>query len=99
MYRRLTLRYIILRLKDNQEIRIQYVFFGNISKNSLLTEREEGLLEWLDYMEISNRNVSATTIEIVKHYMELGTSTEKIYVGSMKSLNGNPEIAWALLED
>ncbi|KRG16740.1 hypothetical protein ACA29_03855 [Lederbergia galactosidilytica] len=69
MYRRLTLRYIILRLKDNQEIRIQYVFFGNISKNSLLTEREEGLLEWLDCMEISNRNVSATTIEIVKHYI------------------------------
>ena len=50
-------------------------------------------------MEISNRNVSATTVEIVKHYMELGTSTEKIYVGSIKSLNGNPEIAWALLED
>lgn len=95
----LSLRYIVLRMKDNQEIRIQYVFFGNISKNSTLTESDEGSLEWLDCMEIPNRNVSATTIEIAKHYMELGTSTEKIYVGSMKSLNGIPEITWALIED
>ncbi|KKI91117.1 hypothetical protein WQ54_16680 [Bacillus sp. SA1-12] len=32
----LTLRYIVLRIKENQEIRIQYVFFGNVSKNSTL---------------------------------------------------------------
>lgn len=95
----LKLRYIVHRLKDNQEIRIQYVFFGNISKNSTLTESDEGSLEWLDYMEIPNRNVSATTIEIAKHSLELGISTEDVYIGSMKSLNGNPEITWALLED
>ncbi|MCJ7843588.1 NUDIX hydrolase [Lederbergia sp. NSJ-179] len=95
----LSLRYIVLRLKDNQEIRIQYVFLGKISKNSTLNESDEGSLEWLDFMEIPNRNVSATTIEIAKHYMELGTSTEKTYVGSMSSLNGNPQINWALLED
>ncbi|GIN72811.1 hypothetical protein J14TS2_32860 [Bacillus sp. J14TS2] len=44
-------------------------------------------------------DVSATTIEIAKHYLELGISTEKTYVGSMSSLNGNPQINWALLED
>ncbi|MBO0992764.1 NUDIX domain-containing protein [Bacillus sp. SD088] len=95
----LSLRYIVHRVKDNQEIRIQYVFFGNISKNSTLIESDEGTLEWLNCSEIPNRNVSETTIEIARHYLELGAATEKTYVGSMSSLNGNPQINWALLED
>lgn len=95
----LTLRYIVHRIKENQEVRIQYVFFGNISKKSTLTESNEGSLEWIECMEIPNQNVSATTIEIVKHYKEIGTSTENIYVGSMRSLKGYPEITWGILED
>jgi 8-oxo-dGTP diphosphatase len=95
----LTLRYIVLRNKENQEIRIQYVFFGNVSKNSTLIESDEGSLAWVNYKGISNLNVSATTNEIVKHYNEIGKSSEKVYVGSMKSLKGIPEITWGLLED
>lgn len=95
----LALRYIVLRIKDNQEIRIQHVFFGNISKNATLTESDEGSLEWVCCKEIPNQNVSATTIEIVKHYKEIGTFTESVYIGSMRSLEGRPEMTWGLLED
>jgi 8-oxo-dGTP diphosphatase len=97
----LKLRYIVLRIKDNQEIRIQYVFFGNALKvkGSKLIESNEGSLSWIEYKEVLNENVSATTKEIIKHYREIGKQTERVYVGSMKSLKGNPEITWALLED
>lgn len=86
----LSLRYIVLRLKESQEIRIQYVFFGNVSKNPTLIEIDEGSLKWVGFKDIPNHNVSATTVEIVKHYKEIATFTEEVYVGSMKSLNGNP---------
>jgi 8-oxo-dGTP diphosphatase len=95
----LGLRYIVHRVRGNQEIRIQYVFFGNVSKKSTLIESDEGSLKWIDYKAIVNSNVSATTKEIVKHYEDLGVSTEKVYVGSMKSLKGKPVITWGLLED
>ncbi|MEO4052728.1 NUDIX domain-containing protein [Solibacillus sp. CAU 1738] len=96
----LTLKYIVLRLKDNHEIRIQYVFVGHASKNSTLIESEEGSLSWIGYNGILlNDNVSATSKEIVKHYDQVGKYNEKVYVGSMKSLKGNPEVTWGLLED
>jgi 8-oxo-dGTP diphosphatase len=95
----LTLRYIVHRIKENQEIRIQYVFFGNVSKNTTLLESDEGSLAWVGYKDIPSRNVSATTIEIVKHYNEIGKSTENLYVGSMRSLKGNGAINWGILED
>ncbi len=75
------------------------MFFGNVFKNATLIESDEGSLKWIDYKDIPNQNVSATTNEIVKHFNEIGKSTEKVYVGSMKSLKGNPEITWGLLED
>ncbi len=95
----LTLRYIVLRMKENKEIRIQYVFFGNVSKGSKLIESDEGLLAWINVKDIKNQNVSATTKEIAKHYEKIGKLTEKVYVGSMKSIKGKPEITWGILED
>ena len=96
----LALRYIMLRIKDNQEIRIQYVFVGNVSKNSTLIESDEGSLSWIGYKDIlQNHKVSATTKEIIKHYDQVSKYNEKVYVGSMKSLNGNPEVTWGYLED
>jgi 8-oxo-dGTP diphosphatase len=95
----LTLRYVVLRIKDNQEIRIQYVFSGIVAKNTGLIESDEGSLSWIGYKDILKNNVSATTKEIVKHYDEIGKYNEKVYVGSMKSLNGKPNITWGLLED
>lgn len=95
----LTLRYVVFRAKGNQEIRIQYVFFGTVSKSSTLIESDEGSLEWVKFEDIVNQNVSATTNAIIKHYNNIGGSTEDVYVGSMKSLKGKPAITWGLLED
>lgn len=77
----LRMKYIVLRIRDNQEIRIQYVFFGNVSKNINLIESDEGSLTWIDYKEIVNHNVSSTTKEKVEHYNELDKSTANVYVG------------------
>ena len=95
----LTIRYIVLRIKDNQEIRIQYVYIGSVSENYSLIESDEGSLSWVGFKGILNFNVSATTKEIVKHYDQVGKYNEKVYVGSMKSLKRNPEVTWGLLED
>lgn len=95
----LTLRYVVLRAKEHREIRIQYVFFGTVSKNSTLIESDEGSLEWVKFEDIANQDVSVTTKEIVKHYSDIGDSTREKYVGSMKSLKGEPTITWGLLDD
>ncbi|MGP4108841.1 hypothetical protein [Virgibacillus sp. L01] len=95
----LSLRYVVLRTKEHQEIRIQYVFFGTVSKNSTLIESDEGSLEWVKFKDIANQDVSATTKEIVKHYNGIGDSTGEMFVGSMKSLKGEPTITWGLLKD
>lgn len=95
----LTLRYIVLRMKDNKEIRIQYVYFGDVSKESKVVESEEGQLSWINYDKIFDQNVSATTKEIITHYFTDGKFTDQVYVGSMKSFEGHPQITWAILED
>ena len=89
----------MFRNSQNQEIRIQYVFFGFALKNTTLTESDEGSLEWVRLDEVTNRNVSQISKEIIDHYNDIGSSNEKIYVGSMKSLNGKPAITWVVLQD
>ncbi|TDL82790.1 hypothetical protein [Peribacillus frigoritolerans] len=87
-------------MKDVQEIRIQYVFFGDVNRATNLIESEEGSLSLIDNDDILNQNVSATTKEIVMHYrLFKGRSTEKVFVGAMKSNRGEPQISWSLLED
>jgi len=95
----LRLRYIVHRMRNNSEIRIQYVYFGSVSANSDLLESDEGELSWVNQQDMIHQAVTATTKEIMKHYMEIGKSTNKVYVGTMKSLNGEPGIAWGVLED
>nr|WP_245827691.1 NUDIX domain-containing protein [Paenisporosarcina indica] len=95
----LTLRYVVLRMKDKNEIRIQYVYFGNVMSESELIESDEGQLSWIESKDISQQNVTATTREIIKHYFVEGIGTDQVYVGSMKSFKGEPLITWAVLED
>jgi 8-oxo-dGTP diphosphatase len=95
----LKLRYVVLRIKDNQEIRIQYVFNGKVSEKTALVESDEGSLLWIGFNDILKHNVSATTKEIVEHYGEIGKYNEEVYVGSMKSIQGKPDITWGHLED
>lgn len=93
------LRYIMVRNSKNKETRIQYVFWGSVFKNTTLKESDEGALEWVRLNEITNKNVSETTKEIVGHYCNVVNLDREIYVGSMKSLNGKPAITWGILQD
>lgn len=95
----LMLRYVVLRMKGHSEIRIQYVYFGNVIGVSKVTESEEGQLYWKNFNEVLSDNVTETTKEIVKHYDEIGQFSDQVYVGTMKSDDGTPKITWAILED
>lgn len=95
----LALRYIVLRVKDNKEIRIQYVYFGDVAKEHTLVESEEGQLSWINGKKIIDLQVSATTKEIINHYFTYRKSTDQVYVGSMKDFEGEPQITWSILED
>ncbi|WP_054024904.1 NUDIX domain-containing protein [Bacillus sp. FJAT-28004] len=92
----LELRYIILRIKET-EIRIQYVYFSN-AKHIDVRESEEGKLLWVDIGLVDKLNVTATTKYIIEHYSKNKNSSD-IFVGTMKSVESEPEITWALLED
>lgn len=93
------LKYMMFRNSQNKEIRIQYVFFGFVSKHTPLIESDEGPLVWIKLDEVINQNVSETSKEIMIHYRERVNSNEDIYVGSMKSVNGEPAITWGILQD
>ncbi|RLQ94248.1 NUDIX hydrolase [Falsibacillus albus] len=95
----LRLKYIVLRMKALQEVRMQYVFVGNVLPGVDLQESEEGSLFWCTPKSLPDHVITATTKEIIYHYQHLGAHDESTYCGSMKSNNGEPEISWSLLED
>lgn len=95
----LALRYIIHRVKDYQEIRIQYIFTGGVASGSKLLDSEEGKLEWVDYSGLERLNVTASTQGVLSHYRETGIHNNTVYVGTMYSILGEPGVQWAILQD
>jgi 8-oxo-dGTP diphosphatase len=98
----LSLRYIIHRVKADQEIRIQYIFTGKIAAGSGLLESEEGRLEWVEWVDcglINQRPVTASTREVLAHYLAAGIHNKLVYTGTMNSIQGEPAIQWAILQD
>lgn len=95
----LDLRYIIHRIKDDKEIRIQYIYTGNVRADSNLIESEEGRLLWVNRSTIADRHVTASTQEVMRHYLETGIHNNHVYVGSMHSFHGEPAMGWNVLED
>ncbi|MDQ0888860.1 8-oxo-dGTP diphosphatase [Paenibacillus sp. V4I9] len=93
----LNLKYIVLRIKDN-EIRIQYVYFGDV-KHTNVVDSEEGRLFWVNCEETGTLNVTATTKYILEHYSNTSKGSSDVFIGTMKSNDSQPEITWALLED
>ncbi|TFB13112.1 NUDIX domain-containing protein [Filobacillus milosensis] len=94
----LKFKYIMHRIKEN-EIRIQYLFFGNVSRNLDLIESEEGELKWIKPDDIDHLEMTAATKEIIKHYISIGQLTDDIYVGTMGSSDNKPEVNWGILRD
>jgi 8-oxo-dGTP diphosphatase len=93
----LKLRYILLRIKEN-EIRQQYVYFGSTAKEDLLAS-EEGELFWVSIDEIMNLHLSIINKYMIEHYLE-NQDREEILVGTI-TINDNQEtkIQWSDLKD
>jgi len=91
----LKLKYITLRLKNN-EIRQNYFFFADLHKKEfILPECDEGILEWVDIIDVFNRTMPISSTFCLKHYFETGRFNSNQYSGVITK-NG---IDFAVLEE
>jgi len=93
----LELRYILLRLKDD-EIRQQFVYFGE-TKTTNVTASEEGELHWIHKDAMSGLPMSTIIKFMLEHY-EANLDNPAITVGVISiDSSGNPFIQWSDLQD
>lgn len=93
----LSLRYIVHRIRLN-EIRIQYCYFGSVTKRELGTT-DEGELYWVPLEKAADLDISATTRLTLEHYAQVGSQTSIIYIGSVSAPEGKPMMTWSPLSD
>jgi 8-oxo-dGTP diphosphatase len=78
----LRLRYVTLRLK-NDEIRQNYYFFARYNHDSIKEYFcDEGVLEWVDINEVLNREMPFSAKYCLEHYLSVGKSNKHIYTGA-----------------
>lgn len=76
------LRYITLRLKNN-EIRQNYYYFAELINDGIdISECKEGVLEWVDRNQILEKDMPFTAKECLKHYLNNENETGMIYAGT-----------------
>jgi 8-oxo-dGTP diphosphatase len=93
----LRLRYIILRLKDD-EIRHQYIYVGNTAARQV-HQTDEGDLHWIHRAKILNLEMTATTRFIFEHYFTIGEADCELRVGTVSAFKRKANITWATLQD
>lgn len=77
----LQLRYITLRLKNN-EIRQNYYFFADIqNRNIQLSECDEGILEWINFDDVIKKEMPFSAKYCLRHYFRFGKNNAKQYAG------------------
>lgn len=79
----LSLRYVTVRLKNN-ELRQNYYFFADlVNENKELTSNE-GRLKWfrIDELKENPPEMPFTAQYVVKHYVEVGKDTDILYAGA-----------------
>lgn len=75
------LKYITLRMKNN-EIRQNYYYFTELHNAEIdIDECTEGTLEWVDMDEVLNKEMPFTAKECLKHYWAIGKDDDKLYAG------------------
>lgn len=75
------LKYITLRMKNN-EIRQNYYYFAELHNTKIdINECDEGTLEWVDMNEVLGRKMPFTANECLKHYLSKGKDDNKLYAG------------------
>lgn len=93
----LNLRYILLRQKED-EIRIQYVYFGRTDKSDLVSS-DEGELFWIDARNVLDLKLSTIIRKMLEHYFE-NQNDIQIFVGTItKSDEVEPFMQWSVMED
>lgn len=79
---KLSLRYITLRLKNN-EIRQNYYFFADMKDSGDDLTSNEGTLRWFEMDELSEAMpiMPFSAYYVVNHYIEIGKDTDTLYAG------------------
>jgi 8-oxo-dGTP diphosphatase len=79
--RAVKLKYITLRMKNN-EIRQNYYYFTELLNAEIdIKSCDEGTLEWVDINEVLDREMPFTAKECLKHYLDMGKDDNKLYAG------------------
>lgn len=78
----LSLRYVTLRLK-NDEIRQNYYFFADLKDEGKSISSNEGLLKWfgIDGLSENMPEMPFTAHYVVDHYLKIGKTTDTLYAG------------------
>lgn len=76
----LALRYIGLRnVKD--ELRINYYFFADLKETAKLTVKcNEGLLGWISFDKLMEKEMPVTAKYCIEHYLAEGMNNDNVYV-------------------
>lgn len=79
---KLSLRYVTLRLKNN-EIRQNYYFFADLVDVEKVITNNEGNLKWFQMEELLEKmsEMPFSAHYVVKHYIEIGKDTNALYAG------------------
>lgn len=93
----LKLKYIILRRSKN-EIRVNYIFFGN-SRIREVVDTDEGRLYWIAKEELLNQEFTETIRMTLVHYLKCGSNVNDVVVGTVSCENNKPVMNWNLLQD
>ena len=94
----LSLRYILLRQKEN-EVREQFVYFGKTSKEKL-GQTEEGELYWIDHKQMETLEMPMIINEMLNHYFQTGVKNDETYIGVLTiGTNKKPEMIFTTMRD
>jgi len=93
----LNFRYLIIR-KSKNDIRMNYIYFGNTIKTELI-QTNEGILHWISKNEMMNREYTKTFAEMLKHNLSRKADDLGVYVGVAENENQSLHMNWSLLED
>ena len=94
----LELLYITVRMKNPDEIRYNYFYFGETTKTETI-QTDEGILHWIPESELLNRDYTQTIAAMLEHYTTRHPHDRAVYVGVAGNDNNNLNMTWALLED
>jgi len=76
----LTMRYVTLRLK-NDEIRQNYYFFAELMADAEDIVSNEGKLKWFQERELLELEMPFTAKDVIRHYLDTGKDTDALYGG------------------